>query len=554
VTLRENVKSFVKNHSASAIVWTCYGITALSIIVRIIMYTQGRSLWWDEAALAESIITRSFCSLLASPLANGQTAPALYLYVEKLFGTLTGYSEGGLRLFSLFMFLGMLPLEYYFLNSVFKVGKVWTAFAVALTAINPVYLRYSNELKPYMGDVFFALLLLFLYHRYTEGEGKVRLPLLTAASCGIILFSTSAVFFAGGVFICEFIGACAARDKGRVIKTFCAGAIVLAFFLAYYMWWLMPAAESTVMADFWKSRNLAIWPLNKETLIHDIKLMYEMIGGFGGCLCFAFACIGLIASMVGKNKISWAVFLSFIQLFFASSIGKFPMASRLWLFFFVMNVMYMVVCFVSVKAVLFEQGSLHLKRVLVFFACVMALLNVRWVVKTTEVGLFPGHYDVNPLIAYVEENIKPNEHLYVLSYGNVIVKYKNGYDTNRIGNAVNDNIIWGGDARDWGELTTPQDPVPRDNGLWPWWGEPNQNGVTEIDKVVAAKKVYILICGVPDKKDEAKKEQVDIGKGLAELASLGYLHKVGEFHKTPLYYFTTDPEDPKRSETHDFGR
>jgi len=527
---------------STAVMWACYGITAISIIVRIIMYCKVHSLYIDEAFLVESIVTRTFGSLVATPLVNDQTAPVLYLYVVKLFGALTGYSEGGLRVFSLLMFLGMIAVEYLLLTRVFKVGKVWTAFAICVTATLGIYMRYSNELKPYMGDAFFVTAILLLYHLYRSR--KIKLPVLTAACCLVLLFSSPALFFIASVFICEFVFAIIEKDKGRIIKTVCAGVIVLAFFLAYYVWWLMPVAESDLMINFWEKSYFSIWPLNSSVLKQDIGLVYNTLGK-RGCIYFVFAFAGLIVSLIRKDKISFVTGCSIVLLFAASCVRKYPMSSRLWLFIFVLEILYMAVCFDSVKAILLTSECLPLKGVFAFIAVILVVYNLNFITFAGN-GLYFAHLEANPLIAYLQKNIGDDEYAYIYPTARYIVKYKNGFDTNRIGNVERDNIIWGG-----GDVQVGIEGKI----IWHWdaaraeWGEFNQSGaVNEIHKIVAAEKAYLLFYDFAN-----SPALMGIETGLKKLATLGYLHKVGEFHKTPLYYFTTDPNDPKRSETHDFG-
>jgi len=525
--LKARVKALLKGDpdasaAAVAVTWVCWAVTAISVVVRIVMYCKVRSLWLDEAYLAESIVTRSFRSLLAAPLANGQTAPALYLYVVKLLGALTGYSEGGLRVFSFFMFLGVLVLEYFLLTRTFNVGRAWTAFAICVTATLSIYMRYSNELKPYMGDAFFVLAVLFLYQLYHAR--KITLPAFVPICCLILLFSTPALFFVASVFICDFIFAVIARNRKQIIKTFCAGAIVLAFFIAYYVWWLMPVAERDAMVNFWKDNCFIFWPLNSATVKQDVKLILSMLG-ITGCLHFVFASAGFIASMIRKDKISCVVALSLLLLLVASSMEKYPLVNRLWLFAYVLEVIYMTVCFKSVKAVLFENRTLPLNHAFAVAAVIFVALNAKFV-ASVGAGLYLDTEETNPLVAYVQDAITDEESLYVYHAAIGAVRYKNGYDSDKIGDVKTDNIIWGKDRYEWGTLN-------------------QNNAMNEVNTIVAAGKAYLLF--------QHTEPGGGIEQGLQSLSALGYLHKIGEFHKTPLYYFTTDPNDPKRGETFDFG-
>ena len=81
----------------------------LGCVLRIVRYAQNLPLWSDECFLAVNFINRGYLELL-QPLDNGQIAPLLYLWVERLVIDLAGFSEWSLRLFPLLCGLGSMVL------------------------------------------------------------------------------------------------------------------------------------------------------------------------------------------------------------------------------------------------------------------------------------------------------------------------------------------------------------------------------------------------------------------------------------------------------------
>jgi hypothetical protein len=219
----------------------------LGIAVRTVMFAKCRSLWFDEALLAESIAARSWGELLAAPLSNAQSAPVLYVVAVKAACSILGYSEFSLRIFSLSAFLGLLACEWVLLKNVLKIDGVKTALVLTMTAFLPSFVYYSNELKPYMGDAFFAALTLLLFSFYTQN--KLSLATLTVFYALILGFSSPAVFFVGGALAAEFLAAAFAKDKRRALYALISGLSIAAVFGLYYYWWLSPASEA--MNDFW---------------------------------------------------------------------------------------------------------------------------------------------------------------------------------------------------------------------------------------------------------------------------------------------------------------
>ena len=75
-------------------------ICLIGAIVRLTQYFANRSLWLDEAMLANNIVPRSF-SDLARALDHGQVAPIGFLWIEKALVSILGNNEFALRLFPL---------------------------------------------------------------------------------------------------------------------------------------------------------------------------------------------------------------------------------------------------------------------------------------------------------------------------------------------------------------------------------------------------------------------------------------------------------------------
>ncbi|GHV24379.1 hypothetical protein FACS189498_1450 [Spirochaetia bacterium] len=110
-------------------------------------------------------------------------------------------------------------------------------------------------------------------------------------------------------------------------------------------------------------------------------------------------------------------------------------------------------------------------------------------------------HEVNPLIEYVQKNIRDGEYLYASS-ASYVLRFRNGYNTNKIGAVSHDNILYGGD----------------------------------ISHIVDARKVFLIFQRRPS------------ASFLKELETKGYLHEVGSCYQTPLYYFSTDGDDPRLQE------
>ena len=116
--------------------------------------------------------------------------------------------------------------------------------------------------------------------------------------------------------------------------------------------------------------------------------------------------------------------------------------------------------------------------------------------------------ELNALVLYVQKNIKEDEMLYVYQNSITMFKYKNGYDTDKIGNVKKNNIIWGKE---------------KNNTQW--------NGISknypDLENILEYKKVYLLFTN----------HWSGIDFGLNYLEQYGTIKKILEVYDTPLYYF-----------------
>ncbi|MCL1947663.1 MAG: hypothetical protein FWF51_11040 [Chitinivibrionia bacterium] len=414
----------------------------MSVIVRIIMYIKCRSLWLDEAFLAESIVSRNWLELLASPLSNNQSAPVLYVIAVKAICSLFGYSEFSLRIFSLFAFIGLLICETIFMKKVFNFSNKKIAFVVVMTALLPSYIWYSNELKPYMSDALFAVLTILLYFYYTQN--KIKLPILTALYVLILGFSSPAIFFIGGVLFSEFLVAVFNKNKKNIICISLSGIVILAIFGLYYHWWLSPASES--MKIYWDNYAARISIINRIIDIFknegnsDSKIVWLFV---------PFALLGFYSLIRQKHKITYSIGLSMFFVFLASAIGKWPLSGRLWLFLPV------IVLIFTPIGLYFIYDKIKYKKITeivgLFILSVIIVCSMVYCAQYVGDKCYFHKQEVNPLIHYVQENIKEDEKLYVYPRAKFAFNYKNGYGSTKIGNVAKDNIIFGKDRDQWNE-------------------------------------------------------------------------------------------------------
>ena len=493
-----NVQTFLDMHIKSReniFIFFSIVIIMMSIIVRIVMYVKSRSLWGDEAMLAENFVTRNWFELLVPPLSNGQSVPVLYAISVKLFGLIFGYSEFSLRFFSLLSFIGLLVCETIFLKRALGYGNFQIAFVVAVTSLLPAYIWYSNELKPYMSDAFFVVLIVLLYFYYIQN--KMKLSTLTVLYILILGFSTPAIFFIAGILLFEFFSAIYNKNKKLIIHVLISGLIVLVVFGLYYYWWLSPI--QTIMESVWGDYNKQYNMLTRILLIFSPRIGYS--NSLFIILFIPFSILGFLTMCKSKNKIAYSIILSLLFAILASAMGYWPMAGRLWLFLPVIILVFTPVGidFVHIKI---NREKISKAMEFFFFTAILFSLAINCLGYIGYKTYFPKH-ELNPLIEYVQRNIKDDEELYVYPAAKFAFGFRNGYTVTKIGNVNNNNIIFGRNQSEWGENSLGSD----------------------LSTILEYKKVYLI------------SYWYEVDNDLKLLRDYGTITEVLNINDTPLYYF-----------------
>jgi len=225
-------------------------IAALIIVgalLRLRQYLFNRSLWYDEALIADRIVGTDFRGLLDA--ISG--APFAFLAAARLAVEALGRYDWALRLVPLAAGLWSLDLARRLAARCFDGAWAQVSF-VALVACAAPLVFYSSELKPYAVDVA-ATLGLWVLGAGFDVERTSRRDAATLAAAGAIAlwWSWSSVFVLAAVGVTLWIEAAGARRIRAIVVLTLIGACWLASFAAEYALSLRTLSGNAFLESYW---------------------------------------------------------------------------------------------------------------------------------------------------------------------------------------------------------------------------------------------------------------------------------------------------------------
>ncbi len=302
--------------------------------MRILMYLQNRNLIIDEANVARNVYGRSIPGL-ALPLKYEQFAPLLFLWAEKAFALLLGYSEYALRLFPLLCGIAALPITYLLLRALGIKSAWW--YPLWIIAVMPMMLRYSSEVKQYMGDVLVTSTLLLFTLKMSIHNTQRRRFIINWAVLGTlsILLSMPSVFVLAGVG-CYYAWDCIYYRNFKGLATLMVVAAVwLAVFGLYFELSLKAQSETPILVNFHRDDFLV--PQRSFFWWHNWPVLNRILRQFGDTMPYTYKAnlwlvvIG-IASLLLQPKKWLLLMVPILAMVVAACLEKYSLAVRLTLF------------------------------------------------------------------------------------------------------------------------------------------------------------------------------------------------------------------------------
>ena len=400
-----------------------YFILVTGILLRVIQFLYNRSLVHDEAALALGLI--DFDISVFQPLPNQQSAPILFLLIERFFIILFGKSEYTLRLFPLICSLISLPLFRIFVLRFSKDEKTML-ISFALFSFSPLLIYYSSVLKPYIVDTMVFLFLIIIGY----GNSKQAQKYLWLSFWGVIFIflSNIAVFILFVIYIWFF--SIQIKEKKFHLSFFISGITILVAFAFNYLLFVRNNPLKEFMVDYWQ---FAFMPLNPFTtdfwswLITSFSLHFKrLLAGFivpNGFIYFL-AGLSLFLFLIGIVKNVFAKKIEFVYVILSpvilhmliSSLELYPFRSRL--------ILYLSPLFIAAVA----SGIIYFHHVTKKYFGFSIAVFLWSVIAAISLFIGFGNYplereEIKKSIQFVEENFNTTDKLIISDASTVAFDY-----------------------------------------------------------------------------------------------------------------------------------
>ena len=399
--------------------WIGLALVLAGVILRLRQYLTDRSLWLDEAMLANNILGRNFAGLF-QPLDNNQGAPIGFLLLQKSITLILGTSEYALRLFPLAAGLFALAAMFLLMRQVAK--PFAGMLALALFAVAPALVYYASEVKQYSSDVAIALGLCLLYLTYAQAQLKPRdAVLLTGAGILAMWFSHPALFIVAALGLALFIPAARAKNKQQIITLLVLAAVWMLSLGVLYFVNLRQLSTHQFFLDYWAvgflphSASALTWLVNAlHAPFHDL-LGLRMIYA----LAALFFLIGFIALTRRLPRFGLLLLLTFFFSLLASFLTLYPFAGRMILFLSPILILLLAEGIEAAAGWLPSAWLAWTARVLLAGYLLFGPLAA-----STENFLAPKYQEhIRPTMQYLRDYRKPGDLVYVYYWAAHAVRY-----------------------------------------------------------------------------------------------------------------------------------
>lgn len=393
-------------------------ILLIGVVLASIQFLYNRSIWIDEASLAINIISRNYFELL-KPLDNYQSAPILFLLIEKYFSEIIPFSEYGLRIFPLICYFISLYFFYKTIKCIFN-NFLTVIFALSLFVFNSTLIYYSSEVKQYMCDVLVTTIIFYVTIKNYKKDRSKYLLLAFVGSISIFISNiTPILLLTVGIYMLYDFYPLAKNNYTSLLGISLSWGIS---FFVYYYFFIHNHPARLPMINMHQEFFMPLNPFGKSFYKFVI-----LIGPMITCGLFRFTILGgIIISVISfkgfiqfiKDRNFKIFILAFIPIFIhflLSGLKIYPVQKRMILY---LSICIIIICSNGFYSIIKSQIIIHkinfLRKFAFYIPFTFLGLMSAYLVK---VG-FPivVHSDIKNCILYIEKNMHKNDKVQVINW------------------------------------------------------------------------------------------------------------------------------------------
>jgi uncharacterized membrane protein len=403
------------------------------VALRLLRYLSDRSLWLDEAYLANSILTYSFKQLLTQPLMHWQAAPVGFVLLQKLAVTLLGNSEYALRIVPLLAGIASIPIFYGIVRRCLQPTAQVLATGLFIT-IDPL-IYYSSEAKQYGMDVMIALAIVWAAIYFRERQTSWgRLIVLSAVGMLGIFCSHPAIFVLASTGLVLLVDLLRAKQFTLALRLGAVGILWLGLFAINYVLFLRPLMHHSGLAAYWAADYMPY-----DALGATRWLGMELYGLYFGYATMWLPLVdtAILATLIGivwfwrQNRTVLALLmLPLLATLAAAMIHVYPFGSRLVLF-----LVPLLIVLMGAGCALLWESILPRRRWIAVL--ILASIFVPTTARDVYYLIIPQkREEIRPVLAYIRDHKQPGDKLYIFYISDVPFRYyqnRFGLEKDRLG-------------------------------------------------------------------------------------------------------------------------
>ena len=396
---------------------------AVALIFGVAVYFRlhdlgARNLWTDEAWVALAAMQPTAKAALAA----GQSTPPFYLLTVWALVQLWGHGELVLRSLSWLFGVGTLWLVWRLARVLVEVPAALLALTVV--AFSPIMVYYSKELKQYSGDAFFAVLALWLAERLLARQGRRGWIALALAGVVGLGFSQPLIFTLPAVGAVLWV----TLPRDQRPRLACLGGIWLLAAAGYYLLFIRREIDPELVA-YW-TRDFpdlsGLLPFFRWLGPALYRYFWYFLGEWGviwGPLLLAAGMVVMVRR--GRARVLLYLGVPLLLAFGAACLHRYPFMAHYGgnrLMLFSAPVLYLLVAAGGwgVFAMLWRRRLQWLALALT--GLLLVALNLRAGLQE-DLSPLNNREEIQPLVAYLEANLQPQDLVYVYYFAVSPFKY-----------------------------------------------------------------------------------------------------------------------------------